>query len=174
MNRKIRRILIMPLRSPEIAPATEADVPLILALIRGIADYEELSHEVVVTEALVREHLFGPKPAAEVLIARMDDRPVGFALYFTNFSTFLGKPGIYLEDLFVLPDCRGQGIGKALLTQVARIAAERKCGRLEWSVLDWNESAIQFYKSLGAKPMSEWTVFRMTEEVIAALAKGRG
>ncbi|HET6248873.1 MAG TPA: GNAT family N-acetyltransferase [Tepidisphaeraceae bacterium] len=156
-----------------ITAATEADVPIILALIRGIAEYEKLAHEVVATEQLLRHNLFGPKPAAEVLIARLGARPVGFALYFQNFSTFLGRPGIYLEDLFVLPDCRGKGIGKALLKQVARIAAERKCGRLEWSVLDWNESAIGFYKSLGARPMSEWTVFRMTEDAIGKLANGK-
>jgi GNAT superfamily N-acetyltransferase len=155
-----------------ILKAVVADVPLILDLIRGIAEYEKLSHEVIATEDLLREHLFGPRPAAEVLIARTGSRPVGFALYFQNFSTFLGKPGIYLEDLFVLPDCRGKGIGKALLKRVAAVAAERKCGRLEWSVLDWNQPAIDFYKSVGAKPMSEWTVFRMTEDAIDKLARG--
>jgi GNAT superfamily N-acetyltransferase len=157
--------------SPEILPATEADVPLILDLIRGIAEYEKLSHEVVATEELLREHLFGSRPAAEVLIARIEDTAVGFALYFQNFSTFVGRPGIHLEDLFVRPEYRGKGIGRALLTAVAKIAAERKCGRLEWSVLDWNEPAIKFYATLGAKPMSEWTVWRMTEEEIGEMVK---
>ena len=154
-----------------ILPATPADVPLILDLIRGIAEYEKLSHEVVATEASLREHLFGPRPMAEVRIARVGDKPAGFALFFHNFSTFLGRPGIYLEDLFVRPEFRGQGIGKALLTEVAKIAAERKCGRFEWSVLDWNEPAIKFYESLGAKPMSEWTIYRMTEDTIRKLAE---
>jgi GNAT superfamily N-acetyltransferase len=155
---------------PVVSRASIADVPLILDLIRGIAEYEKLSHEVVATEELLRDHLFGPKPTTEVLIARIEKEAVGFALFFTNFSTFLGRPGIYLEDLFVRPAHRGQGVGKALLREVAKIAQARKCGRLEWSVLDWNEPAIGFYKSLGAKPMSEWTVFRMTPDEIAALA----
>ncbi|HWE04934.1 MAG TPA: GNAT family N-acetyltransferase [Tepidisphaeraceae bacterium] len=153
-----------------ILPAIAADVPLILAFIRGIADYEKLSHEVVATEASLLEHLFGPRPMAEVRIARLGDKPAGFALFFHNFSTFLGRPGIYLEDLFVFPEFRGQGIGKALLTEVAKIAAERKCGRFEWSVLNWNEPAIKFYEGLGAKPMSEWTIYRMTEGTILKLA----
>ena len=153
-----------------VLPATAADVPLILDLIRGIAEYEKLLHEVVATEELLREHLFGHRPAAEVLIARIGGQPIGFALYFHNFSTFLGRPGIYLEDIFVRPEFRGRGVGRALLKEVARVAAARNCGRLEWSVLDWNEPAIRFYESLGAKPMSEWTVYRMTADAIAKLA----
>ncbi|HWE97067.1 MAG TPA: GNAT family N-acetyltransferase [Tepidisphaeraceae bacterium] len=153
-----------------IRPATTADVPLILELIRGIAEYEKLSHEVVATEDLLREHLFGPRPAAEVLLAFVDGRSAGFALYFPNFSTFLGRPGVYLEDLYVRPEWRGKGIGKALLREVARVAASRNCGRLEWSVLDWNEPAIQFYKSLGAVPMDEWTVHRVTGDALRKLA----
>jgi len=153
-----------------VSPATQADVPLILDLIRGLADYEKLSGQMVATEALLREHLFGPRPMAEVRIARLGDKPAGFALFFHNFSTFLGRPGIYLEDVFVYPEYRGRGIGKALLREVARVAAERNCGRLEWSVLDWNEPAIRFYESLGAKPMSQWTIYRMTDEAIKKLA----
>jgi GNAT superfamily N-acetyltransferase len=154
-----------------ISVATAADVPLILDLIRGIAEYEKLSHEVVATEALLREHLFGPNPKAEVRIARIGGQAVGFALFFHNFSTFVGRPGIYLEDLFVRPEFRGKGVGRALLRELARIATERKCGRLEWSVLDWNEPAIRFYESLGAKPMSEWTIYRMTDDAIRKLAE---
>jgi GNAT superfamily N-acetyltransferase len=153
-----------------ITPATEADVLIILNFIKGIAAYEKLSHEVVATEQGLRETLFGPKPYAEVLIARADGEPVGFALFFHNYSTFLGQPGIWLEDLFVLPHRRGQGIGKGLLVEVVKIAGQRKCGRVEWSVLDWNEPSIQFYKSLGAVPMDEWTTFRMTGEVIERVA----
>ena len=157
--------------SLHISAATEADVPLILDLIRGLAEYEKLSHEVVATEDLLREHLFGAKPVAEVRKSPGSGRkPVGFALYFHNFSTFLGRPGIYLEDIYVRPEYRGRGVGRALLKEVARVAAERKCGRLEWSVLDWNEPAIGFYRSLGAKPMSEWTVYRMTTDAIGKLA----
>jgi GNAT superfamily N-acetyltransferase len=154
-----------------ISPATETDIPIILSLIRGLAEYEKLSHEVVATEALLLEHLFGPRPVAEVRIARLDETVAGFALYFHNFSTFLGRPGIYLEDIFVRPEFRGRGVGRALLKEVARVAAERKCGRLEWSVLDWNEPAIKFYQSLGAKPMSEWTIYRMTGDAIRKLAE---
>jgi GNAT superfamily N-acetyltransferase len=153
-----------------IAPATSADVPLILDLIRGLAEYEKLSHEVVATEDLLREHLFGARSVAEVRLAYLGDTAVGFALYFHNFSTFLGRPGIYLEDVYVRPEFRGRGVGRALLKEVARVAAERKCGRLEWSVLDWNEPAIGFYRSLGAEPMSEWTVYRMTDDAIRKLA----
>jgi GNAT superfamily N-acetyltransferase len=153
-----------------IRPATSEDVPLILDLIRGIAEYEKLSHEVVATEDLLREHLFGPRPAAEVLLAYVDGNSVGFALYFPNFSTFLGRPGVYLEDLYVRPEMRGKGVGKALLREVARVAARRNGGRLEWSVLDWNEPAIKFYKSLGAVPMDEWTVHRVTGDALRKLA----
>src|SRR5690606_15988356 len=128
-------------------------------------------HEVVGNEALLERHLFGPRPAAEVLIAERDGKPVGFALFFPTFSTFLTRPGIWLEDLFVIPEARGQGIGTALLSRVAEIAHERGCGRLEWSVLDWNEPAIGFYKSLGAVPMDEWTTYRLTGEALAKVAK---
>ncbi|MBA4405726.1 GNAT family N-acetyltransferase [bacterium] len=150
--------------------ATEADVPLILSLIKGIAEYEKLSHEVVATENLLKENLFGKRRTAEVLLADFKNEPAGFALFFHNFSTFLGKPGIYLEDLFVKPELRGEGIGKLLLTYLGKLAIERDCGRIEWSVLDWNEPAINFYKKLGAHPMDEWTVFRVTGEAIGKLA----
>lgn len=153
-----------------IQPATEEDVPLILRLIRELAEYERAPNDAVATEAQLREVFFGEKPAAEVLLAFEDKEPVGFAVYFFNFSTWLGRPGLYLEDLFVRPELRGKGYGRALLERLARIAHERGCGRMEWAVLDWNEPAIQFYKKLGAKPMEEWTVFRLTREGIAALA----
>jgi GNAT superfamily N-acetyltransferase len=153
-----------------IRTASVHDVPLILSFIKGLAEYERLSHEVTVTEASLRETLFGPNPAAEVIIAYSGDRPAGFALFFHNYSTFLGQKGIYLEDLFVLPEERGRGIGKALLAHLAKLAEERHCGRLEWAVLDWNEPAINFYKSLGAKPMDEWTTFRVTGEALKGLA----
>ena len=153
-----------------IAPAAEADVPLILAFIRGLAEYEKLAHACVATEADLRRTLFGPRPYAEVLIARLGGEPAGFALFFHNYSTFLGKPGIYLEDLFVRPAHRGRGVGKALLAELARLARDRGCGRVEWSVLDWNEPSIAFYKSLGAVPMDEWTTFRLSEDAIARLA----
>ena len=141
--------------------ASEADVGLLLRLIRELAAYEKLDHEVVADEALLRVSLFGPRPAAEVIIAEQHSETAGFALFFHNFSTFLGRPGIYLEDLFVRPRFRGQGVGKALLAYLAHLAVDRSCGRLEWSVLDWNESAIRFYRSLGARPMQDWTVFRV-------------
>jgi len=150
--------------------ALQEDVPLILTLIRGIAEYEKLSHEVVATEELLRANLFGERKNAEVILAFYKDKPAGFALFFHNFSTFLAKPGIYLEDLFVLPELRGKGIGKLLLTYLGRLAIERNCGRIEWSVLDWNEPAINFYKKLGARPMDEWTVFRVTGNEIEKLS----
>lgn len=150
--------------------ATEADVPVILQFIRGLADYERLAHEVVADEATLHRTLFGERRVAEVLIGYDNDRPVCFALFFHNFSTFLGRPGIYLEDLFVNPDQRGKGFGKAMLAYLAKLAVERECGRLEWSVLDWNEPAINFYKSLGAKPMDEWTIFRVTGDALLQLA----
>jgi GNAT superfamily N-acetyltransferase len=153
-----------------ITAATVEDVPLILAFIHKIAVYEKLSHEVVATESILRESLFGARPAAEVLLAYWDDKPAGYAIYFHNFSTFLGRAGLYLEDLFVDQELRGKGIGKALLQSVAKVAKERNCGRLEWSVLDWNKPSIDFYLSLGAKPMEEWTIFRMTPEAIEKLA----
>ena len=154
----------------EIVPATPADVAVILELIRALSEYEKLAHTVLATEDALRHSLFGPRPAAEVLLALDDARPVGFALFFPNYSTFLAKPGLYLEDLFVTPHARGRGIGGALLKRLAVIARERGYGRVEWSVLDWNEPAIGFYKKLGAIPMDEWTTFRLTEEGIAKLA----
>jgi GNAT superfamily N-acetyltransferase len=153
--------------------ATEADVPTILALIRGIAEYERLSHEVEATEDLLRQHGFGSRPVFETILALRDDRAVGFALYFFAFSTFKGRPTLYLEDLFVQPEERGRGIGRRLLVELARIAVERGCGRMEWSVLDWNTPARDFYFKLGARAMDEWTVFRMTEEAFGRLARDR-
>lgn len=153
-----------------IARAAESDVPLILSFIRKLAEYEKLSHQVVATEEHIREHVFGANPVAEVLLAYWAEEPVGFALYFRDFSTFLGKAGIYLEDLFVEPECRGKGIGKALLARLARIAVERGYGRLQWSVLDWNTPSIEFYRSLGAVPLHEWTAYRLTGEALNRLA----
>jgi GNAT superfamily N-acetyltransferase len=153
-----------------IVPAAEADVPVVLEMIVGLAEYERLAHEVVATEEKVRETLFGEKPAAEVLLAYWGDECAGFALFFPNYSTFLAQPGIYLEDLFVKPQFRGNGIGFALLTRLAQIAAERRCGRLEWHVLNWNEPSIQFYKGLGAVPMDDWTRYRLTGDALAKLA----
>jgi GNAT superfamily N-acetyltransferase len=146
----------------EIRSATEADVPTILTFIRKLAAYERLSQEVVATEALLRETLFGDRRTAEVAVGYLEDLPIGFVLYFHNYSTFLGRPGLYIEDLFVDEIYRRRGYGRKLLLHVARLAHERGCGRLEWSVLDWNEPAINFYKKLGAIPMCEWTVFRVT------------
>lgn len=157
----------------EIRFATEDDVPLILAFIKELAEYERLSHEVVATEEMLRETLFGERRVAEVLLGYSDGSPAAFALFFHNFSTFLGRPGIYLEDLFVRPEWRGSGFGKAMLRRLARIAKERNCGRLEWWVLDWNEDAIRFYKSLGAVPMDEWTVFRVVGRSLDGLADGK-
>jgi GNAT superfamily N-acetyltransferase len=157
-------------RDPMISAATPADLPAILDFIRKLAEYEHLSNTVTATEADLRKHLFGPSPAAEVILAKIDNKPVGFALYFTTFSTFVGKPGIWLEDLFVLPEFRHRGIGRALLKAVASTAIERNCGRLEWSVLDWNEPAIQLYKKLGAVPMSDWTTQRVTGDTLLRLA----
>ncbi len=154
----------------QIRRATETDVPIILGLIRDLAEYERAPDAVVATEMGLREVLFGAKPSAEVLLALENGEPVGFAVYFSNFSTWLGRAGLYLEDLFVRPENRGKGYGRALLTRLAQIAKERGCGRMEWAVLDWNEPAIQFYRKLGATPMHEWTVFRLTAEEIAALA----
>jgi GNAT superfamily N-acetyltransferase len=151
--------------------ATESDVPVILRLIKDIAEYEELSHEVVATEARIRASLFGPRPAAEAILAYADAEPVGFAVFFHNFSTFLGRPGMYLEDLFVQPAWRKQGLGRLLIAHVAKIAVERECGRMEWAVLDWNEPAIRFYRTLGARGMNEWTVFRLTGTELHALAE---
>ncbi len=154
-----------------ISPAAESDIPTILGLIRELADYEKLSHLVVATPDSLRRDLFGQRPHAEVLIARLDAKAMGYALFFHSYSTFLGKPGIYLEDVYVTPAARGQGIGKALLRAVARVALDRKCGRLEWSVLNWNTPAIEFYQSLGARALDEWTLYRMDESAIAKLAQ---
>ena len=161
------------MRRLEVRGATREDVPLVLDLIRELAEYEKLSHEVVVTEDSLLEWLFGDRPVAEVLVAECGGEAAGFALFFHNFSTFLGKPGIYLEDLYVRPRFRRSGIGTLMLTRLARLARERGCGRLEWSVLDWNEPSIRFYESLGAVAMDDWTVHRMTGEALEELAEAR-
>lgn len=154
--------------------ATADDTPVILEMIRELAAYERMSHEVVADEALLRHSLFGERRVAEVLIAEERGEPLAFALFFHNFSTFLGRPGIYLEDLFVRPAARGRGIGRALLERLARIAMERGCGRMEWSVLDWNEPAIGFYRRLGAAAMDEWTVFRLAGTALEDLGQTGG
>jgi GNAT superfamily N-acetyltransferase len=151
-------------------PATAADVPVILRLVRALADYEKLSHEVTATEERLRRHLFGGRPAAEVILAGEDGVEAGFAVFFQSFSTFLGQPGIYLEDLYVRPEFRGRGWGKAMMVYLARLARQRECGRFEWAVLDWNKPSLDFYQAIGARPMSDWTVQRMTGEALAALA----
>jgi GNAT superfamily N-acetyltransferase len=154
-----------------IRPATQSDLPLIAELIRALADYEKLAQEVRFDEATLAEKLFGARPYAEVLIGEIDGTPQGFALFFHNFSTFEGKPGIYLEDLFVRPEARGSGLGKALLTRLAGLAVERDCARLEWSVLDWNAPAIGFYQSLGARLMDGWTGMRVDGEQLIELGQ---
>jgi GNAT superfamily N-acetyltransferase len=153
-----------------IEEASERDVPLILAFIRELAEYERLPHEVVATEEGLRQSLFGAPPAAEVLIGKLHGEPVGFALFFHNFSTFVGRRGLYLEDIYVRPSARGRGLGRALLVYLARLARERGCGRMEWAVLDWNQPAIAFYRQLGAVPMDDWTVFRLAGDALDALA----
>ena len=160
----------MKLRNFTIRPATIADVPIILELIRALATYERAPNEVTATEEQLVDVLFGEKPAAEVLLAFEAGTPVGFAVYFYNFSTWLGRPGLYLEDLFVRPEDRGKGYGRALLVHLAKIAHNRGCGRMEWAVLDWNEPAIDFYRKLGARPLDDWTVFRLTRDGISRLA----
>jgi GNAT superfamily N-acetyltransferase len=150
--------------------ATIDDVPQVLAFIRALAAYERLLHAVVATEDGLRLALFGPRPYAEVVLAEDAGIPIGFALFFHTFSTFLGQPGLHLEDLFVIPEARGRGVGRALLGHLARLAVERGCGRVEWAVLDWNAPAIRFYESLGAKPNTEWTIYRLTGDPLAALA----
>jgi GNAT superfamily N-acetyltransferase len=154
-----------------IKSATIEDVPLILTFIKELAEFEKLLHEVTATEDILRETLFGSAPKAEVIISYFENSPVGFALFFHNFSTFLGKPGIYLEDLYVKPEVRGKGIGKKLLQHLAKLTLERDCGRLEWWVLDWNQQAIDFYRSIGAIAMDEWTVQRMTGDTLKKLAQ---
>ena len=157
----------------EIRPANVRDVSIILQLIRDLATYERAPNEVTATEEQLVDVLFGKKPAAEVLLAFENETPIGFAVFFHNFSTWLGRPGLYLEDLFVKPEHRGKGYGRALLVDLAKIARDRGCGRMEWAVLNWNEPAIQFYHKLGAKPMEEWTVFRLTRDRIEKLADAK-
>jgi GNAT superfamily N-acetyltransferase len=154
-----------------IRPATVADVSAIAELIRGLAVYEKLEEDITMTEELLATNLFGPQRYAETLLAEESGKPIGFALFFYNFSTFLALPGIYLEDLFVVAEHRGHGVGRALFKELARIAVERGCGRLEWSVLDWNRDAIGFYERLGAKPSSEWTVYRLAGEALTELGR---
>ncbi|QOL19792.1 GNAT family N-acetyltransferase [Candidatus Bodocaedibacter vickermanii] len=154
----------------EIKQATVKDTPVILSFIKELAEYEKLLHEVVATESILEQTLFGDNSTTEVVIGYLNQQPISFALYFHNFSTFLGRPGIYLEDLFVKPEARGKGIGQKMLSYLAHIAKERKCGRLEWWVLDWNETAIGFYKRIGAKAMDEWTVYRVTDQALDDLA----
>ena len=158
----------------QIRKAKESDAHVIVWFVRQLAEYERLSHEAVMTEESVRQSIFGPRPAAEVLLGYSEDKPAAFAVFFHNFSTFLGKPGLYLEDLFVVPEMRGRGFGRAMLVELARIARQRNCGRFEWAVLDWNEPAIEFYKKLGAVPMNEWTIFRVAGEALERLANERG
>ncbi|TMB88101.1 MAG: GNAT family N-acetyltransferase [Chloroflexi bacterium] len=154
-----------------IRPAERADVPLVAGLIRQLARFEKLEHEVVLTEELLDAGLFGARPYAEAVMAEQDGEAIGFALFFHTFSTFLARPGLYLEDLFVLPDHRGHGVGRALLAHLAQLALERGCGRLEWAVLNWNQEAIRFYERLGARPNSEWTVYRLAGEALQALGR---
>jgi GNAT superfamily N-acetyltransferase len=154
-----------------LSTATAADTGVLLSLIRELAEYERLSSQVIATEERIRESLFGSNPRAEALIARVEGDVAGFALYFHNYSTFLAKPGVYLEDLFVRPPFRGRGIGRALLSRLATIALERGCGRFEWAVLDWNKDAIGFYEALGARPMNDWTVYRLTGDALQRLAE---
>jgi len=156
-----------------IRTATEEDLPLILRFIRELAEYERLAHQVVATEESLRATLFGNPRFAEVLIGEEDGDPFGFALFFHNYSTFLGRPGVYLEDLYVRPELRGKGYGRALLARLAAIALERNCGRVEWAVLNWNEPAIRFYRSIGALPMDQWTVFRITGDALENLARNQ-
>ena len=160
----------MPSPTCEIRPAAAADVPVILDFIRQLAVYEKLEHAMVATEELLGETLFGERPAAEVVLAICEGRAAGFALFFPNYSTFLARPGLYLEDLFVVPDLRGRGIGRALFVHLAKLANQRGYGRMEWSVLDWNEPSIEFYKSLGASAMDEWTVYRLTGTALEKFA----
>ena len=158
--------------APMIRPATPDDVPTIARLIRDLAEYERLAHKVMLKESDLREHLFGAKRYAEVLMAEEGNAAAGFALFFTNYSTFRGRPGIYLEDLFVVPEHRGKGHGKALLKELAKLAVERDFCRVEWSVLNWNTPSIEFYKLLGAVPMDEWSVYRLMDDALTKLATG--
>ncbi len=151
--------------------ANRGDTGLVLAFIRELAEYERLAHEVVADEALLRKNLFGERPHAEVILAELHGEPVGFALFFHNFSTFLGRPGIHLEDFFVRPEHRGRGIGTVLLAYLARLAVERGCGRLDWAVLDWNEPAMEFYRALGARCIDDWKIFRLDGDSLEAVAR---
>ena len=153
-----------------IAAARREDVPLLLTLIRELAEFEKLAHEVVATEPLLEDSLFGARPVVEAVLARVAGEAAGFALYYHNYSTFLGRAGLYLEDLYVRPEHRGHGVGHALLAHLARLATGRGCGRLEWSVLDWNRRAVEFYESLGARPVAGWTVYRVSGDALARLA----
>jgi GNAT superfamily N-acetyltransferase len=153
--------------------ATPADIPVLLTLIGELAEFERLAHEVVATESTLQEALFCAKPVVETIIARVDGEVAGFALYFHNFSTFLGRPGLYLEDLYVRPTYRGQGVGRGLLVHIAKLAGARGCGRMEWSVLNWNRRAIGFYESLGARPVNDWTVYRLDRAALDALQAPR-
>jgi GNAT superfamily N-acetyltransferase len=168
---RVRRVEAPGLASVTIRLARPEDAELLVNLVRELAVYEKLEHLAIATSADFQRHLFGPHPVAEAAIAEADGEPVGFALWFTTFSTFRGQAGIYLEDIFVKPESRGGGIGKALLATVARLAVERSCGRLEWAVLNWNSAAIGFYRSLGARPMDEWTVYRLDDEALGRLAE---
>jgi len=156
----------------EIKPATKKDVPVILTFIKELAEYERLSHTVVATEDILRQSLFEGNQFAEVVIGYYEEKPVGFALFFHNFSTFLGRPGLYIEDLYVKPGFRGKGIGRTMLRYLAKLARDRNCGRFEWAVLDWNEPAIKFYKGLGAVALEDWTKFRVSGEALERLAEG--
>ncbi len=162
-----------PLSDLRISSATESDIPLVLSFIRKLAEYEKLSQEVVADEETLRDSLFGTRPAAEVILGYLEGEPVAFAVYFQNFSTFAGRPGIYLEDLFVEPAHRGRGIGKALLAHLADLAVKRGCARLNWAVLDWNQPAIDFYKGLGAVLLDGWTVCRLSGQALQRLAANR-
>ncbi|HZZ42290.1 MAG TPA: GNAT family N-acetyltransferase [Tepidisphaeraceae bacterium] len=159
--------------SLSILPAVPADLPHILRFIRGLAEYEKLAHACVANEERLTQTLFGPHPYAHVLIARLNNQPVGFALYFYNYSTFLAQPGLYLEDLFVLPEFRKQGVGRSLFTRLAQIARDQHCGRFEWSVLDWNQPAIDFYKRIGATILDDWRICRLTADQITQLAESK-
>ena len=171
MSREFGRLSVTPVDDLHIDVATRQDIALIVSLIRAFADYERLADQIVATEESLYESLFGRRPAIEAVIARTGTVAVGYSAWFESYSTFLGKPGLYLEDLFVLPAWRGRGIGRALLRHLGRIAIERGCGRMEWSVLDWNEPAIGFYRSIGARPMDEWTVYRLTGDALHRVAQ---
>lgn len=157
-----------------IRPAQPDDVELLVALIRELAQYEQLEHEAKAVPEALRQHLFGPRPFAEAMVAEIQGHPVGFALFFHSFSTFRGQPGLYLEDIYVRPEHRRRGVGKALLYRLAALTRERGCGRLEWAVLDWNQPAIDFYRTLGAYPMSDWTIFRLDGQALEALGHSSG